>query len=342
MSASPQTHVIEARGLVKRYGNAIAVDGIDLAVEKGEVFGLLGPNGSGKTTTILMMLGLTEPSAGEMRVLGLDPLRQPLAVKRRVGYLPDQIGFYDHLTARENLGFSARLTGLASAEAGRRIDEALARVRLSEVGNRRVSTFSRGMRQRLGLAEVLVKDAEIAILDEPTSGLDPQSTQELLDLIRATPGARIISTSSSMQGSGDLKLDRVATDLTVSGPKAYGTSKLANILFTKELQRRLGPSVAVNCFHPGIVKSKFGAFGEDFGFLINLAYKLSQPFAKTPEQGADTLVWLATAPEAAGLRGEYLAHRKLIKPQKQALDADLARGLWTLSERLCAAALVAR
>ena len=97
-------------------------------------------------------------------------------------------------------------------------------------------------------------------------------TTELLDLIRATPGARIISTSSSMQGSGDLKLDRVATDLTMSGPKAYGTSKLANILFTKELQRRLGPSVAVNCFHPGIVKSKFGAFGEDFGFLINLAY----------------------------------------------------------------------
>jgi ABC-2 type transport system ATP-binding protein len=211
MSPSQQAPVIEARGLTKRYGRAVAVDGIDLAVGKGEVFGLLGPNGSGKTTTILLLLGLTEPSAGQIRVLGLDPLRRPLAVKRRVGYLPDQIGFYDHLTARENLRYSARLTGLASAEAGKRIDEALARVRLSDVRDRRVSTFSRGMRQRLGLAEVLVKQAEIAILDEPTSGLDPQSTQELLDLIRrlAADGVTIVL-SSHLLGMMQTICDRVA------------------------------------------------------------------------------------------------------------------------------------
>jgi ABC-2 type transport system ATP-binding protein len=176
--------VIEARGLIKRYGRFPAVDGIDLTVEKGEVFGLLGPNGSGKTTTILLLLGLTEPTAGSIRVLGLDPLRQPLSVKRRVGYLPDQIGFYDHMTAWENLAYTARVAGLVSAEADKRIAGALERVRLADVARRRVATFSRGMRQRLGLAEVLVKQAEIAILDEPTSGLDPQSTQELLDLIR--------------------------------------------------------------------------------------------------------------------------------------------------------------
>ncbi|MDX8500779.1 ABC transporter ATP-binding protein [Mesorhizobium sp. VK4C] len=176
--------VIEARGLIKRYGRFGAVDGIDLTVEKGEVFGLLGPNGSGKTTTILLLLGLTEPTAGSIRVLGLDPLRQPLMVKRQVGYLPDQIGFYDHLTAWENLAYTARLTGLVFEEANSRIVGALERVRLADVAHRRVATFSRGMRQRLGLAEVLVKQAKIAILDEPTSGLDPQSTQELLDLIR--------------------------------------------------------------------------------------------------------------------------------------------------------------
>lgn len=211
MSTGPEASVIEARGLTKRYGGTVAVDGIDLTIEKGEVFGLLGPNGSGKTTTILLLLGLTEPSAGEIRVLGLDPLRQPLAVKRRVGYLPDQIGFYDHLTARENLRYSARLTGLASAEAGRRIDDALARVRLSDVRDRRVSTFSRGMRQRLGLAEVLVKQAEIAILDEPTSGLDPQSTQELLDLIRhlAADGVTIVLSSHLLSMMQSL-CDRVA------------------------------------------------------------------------------------------------------------------------------------
>ncbi|WP_256752852.1 ABC transporter ATP-binding protein [Mesorhizobium sp. Mes31] len=189
--------VIEARGLIKRYGRFPAVDGIDLTVEKGEVFGLLGPNGSGKTTTILLLLGLTEPTAGSIRVLGLDPLRQPLSVKQRVGYLPDQIGFYDHLTAYENLAYTARLAGLVASEANKRIVGAMERVRLADVADRRVATFSRGMRQRLGLAEVLVKQVEIAILDEPTSGLDPQSTQELLDLIRelAADGVTIVLSS---------------------------------------------------------------------------------------------------------------------------------------------------
>ncbi|WP_027167796.1 ABC transporter ATP-binding protein [Mesorhizobium sp. WSM3224] len=191
--------VIEARGLVKRYGRFPAVDGIDLTVEKGEVFGLLGPNGSGKTTTILLLLGLTEPTAGSIRVLGLDPLRQPLTVKRQVGYLPDQIGFYDHLTAWENLAYTSRLAGLISKEADTRIIDALARVRLADVTHRHVATFSHGMRQRLGLAEVLVKQAKIAILDEPTSGLDPQSTQELLELIRELAAEGVTFVLSSHQ-----------------------------------------------------------------------------------------------------------------------------------------------
>ena len=177
------TVVIETVGLTKHYGRATAVDGLDLSVEKGEVFGLLGPNGSGKTTTILMLIGLTEPSGGSVRVLGFDPFRQPLEVKRRVGYLPDQVGFYDNLSARENVAYTARLAGIESADSRRRFEEALARVGLTAVADRRVGTYSHGMRQRLGLAELLVKQAEIAILDEPTNGLDPQATQELLELI---------------------------------------------------------------------------------------------------------------------------------------------------------------
>ncbi|MCB1476806.1 MAG: ABC transporter ATP-binding protein [Rhodobiaceae bacterium] len=175
--------VIETNGLVKRYGRFTAVDHVNLSVEKGEVFGLLGPNGSGKTTTILLLLGLTEPTEGEVRVNGLDPLRQPLAVKSRVGYLPDQVGFYDAMTARENLAYTARLAGLRGTDAAGRIITALSRVRLADVADKRVGTFSRGMRQRLGLAEVILKNADIAILDEPTGGLDPQATQELLELI---------------------------------------------------------------------------------------------------------------------------------------------------------------
>ena len=173
--------VIEAAGLTKHYGRLVAVEGLDLVVNKGEIFGLLGPNGSGKTTTILLLLGLTEPDGGSVRVLGHDPLREPLEVKRRVGYLPDAVGFYDSMSAWENLCYTMRLAGIANAE--ERIATALARVRLTDVADRRVSTFSRGMRQRLGIADLLAKGSELAILDEPTSGLDPQSTQELLDLI---------------------------------------------------------------------------------------------------------------------------------------------------------------
>jgi ABC-2 type transport system ATP-binding protein len=176
--------VIEARRLQKRYGTVAAVDGIDLTVRRGEIFGLLGPNGAGKTTTILMLLGLTEVSAGELQVHGLDPRRDPLAVKRRVAYLPDSVGFYDTLSARENLRYMARLAGLPRAEIDKRIDESLGRVGLAGAKELKTAAFSRGMKQRLGLAEVLLKGADIAILDEPTSGLDPQATFELLDIIR--------------------------------------------------------------------------------------------------------------------------------------------------------------
>jgi ABC-2 type transport system ATP-binding protein len=176
--------VIEARGLTKTYGRAVAVDHISFSVGRGEIFGLLGPNGAGKTTTILMLLGLTDISGGEVRVLGFDPAREPLSVKRRVGYLPDTVGFYDQLTAADNLRYTARLIGFKKAEREKRIADALDQVGLSEFAEKRVGTFSRGMRQRLGLAEILMKGAQIAILDEPTSGLDPHATAELLAIIR--------------------------------------------------------------------------------------------------------------------------------------------------------------
>ena len=176
--------VIKAAGLTRRYGEAVAVNAINLEIQRGEIFGLLGPNGAGKTTTILMLLGLTEATAGTVDVLGFNPLRQPLEVKRRVGYLPDAVGFYDNLSARENLNYSARLMGLPRSESAGRIAAALDRVELADVADNVVATYSRGMRQRLGIAEIVLKGAEIAILDEPTSGLDPHATHELLEMIR--------------------------------------------------------------------------------------------------------------------------------------------------------------
>src|SRR4029077_17362255 len=164
-------NVIEAEGLTKRYDGVAVVKGISFDVARGEIFGLLGPNGAGKTTTILMLLGLSEISDGKAQVLGHNPARDPLSVKRRVGYLPDMVGFYDNLRAAENLRYTARLIGIEAEEREKRIMSALEHVGLADVADHRVGTFSRGMRQRLGLAEILMKDAEIAILDEPTSGL---------------------------------------------------------------------------------------------------------------------------------------------------------------------------
>ncbi len=175
--------VIETKNLTKRYNGTVAVDRLNLSIRRGEVFGMLGPNGSGKTTTILMLLGLTEPTAGKVRVLGFNPAREPLQVKARVGYLPDQVGFYDELTARENLSYIARLNRIPYEEAQQRIEKAMERMGLAEVIDRPVGTFSHGMRQRLGVAELLMKNAEVAILDEPTLGLDPEAAREFLKLI---------------------------------------------------------------------------------------------------------------------------------------------------------------
>jgi ABC-2 type transport system ATP-binding protein len=203
--------VIAARSLTKKYGAVSVVDAINFDIARGEVFGLLGPNGAGKTTTILMMLGLTEISSGTVGVLGHDPARSPLQVKRRVGYLPDSVGFYDYLTAGENLAYTAKLMGLPPPERARRIVAALARVRLSDVADKRVATFSRGMRQRLGLAEIIVKQAEIAILDEPTSGLDPQATLEFLSLIEELKAEGVtVLLSSHMLDQVQRVCDRVA------------------------------------------------------------------------------------------------------------------------------------
>ena len=168
-----------------------------------------------------------------------------------------------------------------------------------------------------------------------------QLTTSLLDLIRRTPGARVVSTSSAIQALGRIDLGTVASGLNRSGTQAYADSKLANILFTKELQRRLeGSTASANCFHPGVVLTKFGGFGSDLGFVLNLVYTLAKPFTKTPEQGADSLIWLASSPEAAALRGEYVSNRRVGQPSKQALDEKLAAGLWTLSEELCRKAVV--
>jgi len=176
--------VVETRNLTKRYRDKLAVNALNLSIQEGEIFGFLGPNGAGKTTTILMLLGLTEPTAGQVSVCGFDPTRQALEVKRLVGYLPENPGFYEDLTAKENLLYMARLNRIPEEEIRRRIVEVLEQVGLSEDGNRLVREFSRGMKQRLGIAEALVKNPRAVILDEPTLGIDPDGAIRILELIK--------------------------------------------------------------------------------------------------------------------------------------------------------------
>jgi len=180
-----QELTIQTHGLTKSYGELVAVDNLNLRIRTGEVFGLLGPNGAGKTTTILMLLGLSEPTKGRAEVVGFDPTRQPLEVKRRTGYLPDDVGFYAELTGRQNLRYTAALNGLDRTAANDRIGLLLEQVGLEAAADRRVDEYSRGMRQRLGLADALVKDPSVVILDEPTASIDPAGVTDVLALIQS-------------------------------------------------------------------------------------------------------------------------------------------------------------
>jgi ABC-2 type transport system ATP-binding protein len=177
--------VVATHDLTKIYGRQVAVDRLTLAVNEGEIFGFLGPNGAGKTTTLLMLLGLTEPTSGWARVMDIDPAREPIKVKARVGYLQENMGFYADLTARQMLRFVAELNGIDRREAEGRIERALTEVGLAdEAPAKTIAAFSRGMRQRLGIAELLIKDARVAFLDEPTLGLDPDATQRITEMIQ--------------------------------------------------------------------------------------------------------------------------------------------------------------
>lgn len=180
-------YVIETYGLTKVYrsggGTVVAVDKLDFTVERSSIFGLLGPNGAGKTTLLMMLTGLTLPTSGSGRVLGYDIVRESREIRRRVGLLPEGFGFYEHLTAEQNLEYIAALNDIPKPERRKRIEDILSLVGLYEVKDRKVSGFSRGMKQRLGIAQALLKDPELLLLDEPTAGLDPEGSRAFKDLV---------------------------------------------------------------------------------------------------------------------------------------------------------------
>jgi ABC-2 type transport system ATP-binding protein len=191
-------HPIRTESLTKVYDGVKAVDSLDLTVDKGQVFGFLGPNGAGKTTTIGMLVGLIEPTSGKCFINDLEVTKKPMEVKRITGYLPDGVGFYASLTARQNLKYFSKLYEMKGADA--RIAELLGYVGLGGV-EKPVGAYSRGMKQRLGLAQALLNDPEVIFLDEPTNGLDPQGVIQFRSIIReqASKGKTIFFSSHVLE-----------------------------------------------------------------------------------------------------------------------------------------------
>jgi ABC-2 type transport system ATP-binding protein len=200
---------IETKNLRKTFGAKVAVGGLSLTVERGEIFGFLGPNGAGKSTSIKMLLGLVKPSGGEAQVLGCSA--QDVEVRRKIGFLPEDFRFYDWLTAAELLALHGRLCGLSHAQLRERVPAYLDLVGLTPHRERRLRGFSKGMLQRVGLAQALIHEPELIFLDEPTSGLDPMGRHLVRDVIRAQRdrGATVFL-NSHLLGEVEITCDRVA------------------------------------------------------------------------------------------------------------------------------------
>jgi ABC-2 type transport system ATP-binding protein len=203
--------IVSVEGLVKRFGDVTAVDGVSFDVAPGEVFGLLGPNGAGKTTTISMLSCLLAPDEGEARVAGSSIRSDTLAVRAALGVVPQEIALYPTLTAAENLRFWARMYGLSGHALSEAVDYGLAMAGLEDKAKKRVETFSGGMKRRINIAAGVLHRPQVLLMDEPTVGIDPQSRNHILDTVRSLnqEGMTVIYTSHYMQEVEEL-CDRIA------------------------------------------------------------------------------------------------------------------------------------
>ncbi|MBY0422700.1 MAG: ABC transporter ATP-binding protein [Parvularculaceae bacterium] len=208
LQSAPAPPVIDVRGLTKKYGGRAVVDGFDLSVPKGAIYGFLGPNGSGKTTTIRMVCGLLKPDGGSGTCLGLDLLNDSQAIKERVGYMTQKFSLYEDLSIRENLEFTARLYGLSDVAAA--VDGALDELGLADRAGQLAGRLSGGWKQRLALAACMIRTPELLLLDEPTAGVDPKARREFWDRIRAYARQGVTALVSTHYMDEAVQCDRIA------------------------------------------------------------------------------------------------------------------------------------
>jgi ABC-2 type transport system ATP-binding protein len=231
---------IRVEGLVKTYGTLRALDGLDLHVEAGSVFGFLGPNGAGKTTTMRILTGLARPTSGQAWVAGVDLATDGRQLSRRIGYLPEEPAFYPWMTPLEFLDYLGRLYGLQAKIRLARVRELLDLVKLSDSGRRRIGGFSRGMRQRLGLAAALVNQPEVLFLDEPASALDPAGRKEVLDLIEDLRGQCTVLMSTHILADVERVCDVIGImargKLIVQAPRQALLEQVATPVFEIEAE----------------------------------------------------------------------------------------------------------
>jgi ABC-2 type transport system ATP-binding protein len=220
--------IIETVNLTRSYNHQKAVDSLSFTVNEGEVFGFLGPNGAGKSTTLLMLLGLSRPSGGSAKVCGLDPLRDSRKVKRRVGYLPENVGFYADLDAVQSLEYVAGLNGIQKNKVSEKIDELLDLIGLKKDARKKVGAYSRGMKQRLGIAEVLIKDPKVLFLDEPTLGLDPDGAIRLIELVESLNRDRNITVLLSSHNLHQVQKISHRVGIMING-KMVATGSIENL-----------------------------------------------------------------------------------------------------------------
>lgn len=224
MSAGGETPAILAEGVSKRYRSFMAVDHLDLSIQRGEVFCLFGPNGSGKTTFLRMLTGYISPSAGRLAVAGHDVIRDRLAARRRIGYVPEAAPLYDHMRVGEFLRFMAQLRGVPASAVGEAVERVVGLLALGEVVRKPVRVLSRGYRQRTALAQALVHEPEIVVLDEPTNGLDPRQIIEMRGLIRSLAGRHTVLMTSHILSEIEKTADRAGLllDGKLLGVRAIG------------------------------------------------------------------------------------------------------------------------